>query len=140
MQAAEEVSGGFFVARRDGSELFDVIEEALDQVALGIEREVAVAFDRTIRFRRDDGLDRAHFQAFDEAVGVIAFVREEGLRPHLGGEGLGLIDVVDLPAGEAERQGIAQGVDDHMDFGGQPAARTSYGLVEAPFLRAPALC
>jgi len=27
-----------------------------------------------------------------------------------------------------------------MDFGGQAAARAAYGLVEAPFLRAPALC
>ena len=47
---------------------------------------------------------------------------------------------MDLAAGEAERQGIAQGVDDHMDFGGQAAARAAYGLVDAPFLRAPALC
>jgi len=45
-----------------------------------------------------------------------------------------------LPAGQAERQRIAQGVDDHMDFGGQAAARAAYGLIEAPFLRAPALC
>jgi hypothetical protein len=51
-----------------------------------------------------------------------------------------LVDIVDLPAGETERQRIAQGVDDHMDFGGQAAARAAYGLVEAPFLRAPALC
>jgi hypothetical protein len=47
---------------------------------------------------------------------------------------------VDMPAGEAERQRIAEGVDDHMNFGGQAAARAAYGLVEAPFLRAPALC
>jgi hypothetical protein len=51
-----------------------------------------------------------------------------------------LVDVVDLSACEAERQRVAQGVDDHMDFGGQTAARAAYGLVEAPFLRAPALC
>jgi hypothetical protein len=47
---------------------------------------------------------------------------------------------VDLAAGEAERQRIAQGVDDHMDLGGQSAARAAYGLVDPPFLRAPALC
>jgi hypothetical protein len=47
---------------------------------------------------------------------------------------------VDMPAGEAERQRIAEGVDDHMNFGGRAAARAAYGLVEAPFLRAPALC
>ena len=140
MQAGGKIARGLLVARGYGPKVLDYIEEPLDEVALGIEREVAVAFDRAIRFWRDDGLDRAHLQAFDETVGVIAFVREEGLRLRLGGEGFGLIDVVDLPAGEAERQRIAQGVDDHMDFGGQPTARAPYGLVEAPFLRAPALC
>jgi hypothetical protein len=53
---------------------------------------------------------------------------------------LGLGDVVDLAAGEAERQRIAESVDDHMDLGGQAAARAAYGLVEPPFLSAPALC
>jgi hypothetical protein len=47
---------------------------------------------------------------------------------------------VDLAAGEAERHRIAESVDDHMDFGGQAAARAAYGLVETPFLSAPALC
>ena len=59
---------------------------------------------------------------------------------HFGREGLGLGDVVDLAAGEAERQRVAESVDDHMDLGGRAAARAAYGLVEPPFLSAPALC
>jgi hypothetical protein len=51
-----------------------------------------------------------------------------------------LRDVMDLPTREAERQWIAQGINDHMDFGREPAARAANGLVEAPFLRAPAEC
>jgi hypothetical protein len=47
---------------------------------------------------------------------------------------------VNLPAGEADRQRIAQRVDDHMDFGREPAVRAADGLVATPFLRAPALC
>jgi hypothetical protein len=47
---------------------------------------------------------------------------------------------VDLSAGEAERQRVAQSVHDHMDLGGRAAARAAYRLVETPFLRAPALC
>ena len=31
-------------------------------------------------------------------------------------------------------------VDDHMDFGCEPAVRAADGLVATPFLRAPALC
>jgi hypothetical protein len=51
-----------------------------------------------------------------------------------------LRDVMNLAAGQTEREWVAQGVDDHMDFRGQTAARASNGLVDAPFLRAPALC
>ena len=104
MQAGEEIARGFFVAGRDASELFDELKETLDEVAFGVEGEVATAFDLAIRFRRDDRLDRAHFEALNKAVGVVAFVAEEGLGLHLGREGLGLGDVVDLAAGEAERQ------------------------------------
>ena len=140
MDSCEEVSSGFFVAGCDGSELFESIEETLDEVAFGVEREVAIARDLAIRFWRDDRLDRPGFEAFDEGVGIVAFVAEEGFGLHFSREGLGLGDVVDLAAGEAERQRVAQGVDNHMDLGGQAAARAAYGLVEAPFLRAPALC
>ena len=140
MQAGEEIAGSFFVTGRDASELFDELKETLDEVAFGVEGEVAIARDLAIRFWRDDRLDRPDFEALDKTVGVIAFVAEEGFGLHFSREGLGLGDVVDLAAGEAERQRVAQGVDDHMDLGGQAAARAAYGLVEAPFLRAPALC
>ena len=140
MQASEKIAGGFFVACGNTSELLDELEEAFNEAAFGVECEVAIPFDLAVRFWRDDRLDGSDFKALNKAVSVVAFVGEEGLGLHLGGECFGLVDIVDLPAGETERQRIAQGVDDHMDFGGQAAARAAYGLVEAPFLRAPALC
>ena len=140
MQAGEEVARGFFVAGRDASELFDELKETLDEVALGIESEVAIASDLAVRLWRDDRLDGSHFEALDEGVGVVALVAEEGFRRHFSREGFSLGDVVDLAAGEAERQRVAQGIDDHMDLGGRAAARAAYGLVEPPFLSAPALC
>ena len=73
-------------------------------------------------------------------VGVISFVGEQGLGLDKRQQRVGLRDVMDLPAREAERQRIAQGVDDHMDFRREPAARAADGLVETPFLRAPAEC
>ena len=140
MEGGEEIARGFFVAGRDTSELFDKLKEALDQVALGVEGEVAIARDLTVRFWRNDRLDGAHVEALDEGVGVIALVAEEGFGRHFSREGFSLGDVVDLPASQAKRQRVAQGVDDHMDLGGGAAARAAYGLVETPFLRAPALC
>ena len=138
MQAGEEIARGFFVAGRDASELFDELKETLDEVAFGVEGEVAIARDLAIRFWRDDRLDRPDFEALDKAVGVVAFVAEEGFGLHFSREGLG--DVVDLAAGEAERQRVAESVDNHVDLGGRAAARAAYGLVDTPFLRAPALC
>ena len=43
MNACEEVSGSFLVARCDTPEVLDVIEEALDEIALCIECVIAVA-------------------------------------------------------------------------------------------------
>ena len=140
MQAGEEVAGGFFVAGGDGPEMLDDIEEALDEIALAIEREVAFAFDRAIGFRRDDRHDGAHAEALDEAVAVVALVGEERFGLDLGGQRFRLRDVVRLAAGETDRQRIAERVDDGVDFRGEAAARTAYGLVGAVFFRAPALC
>jgi hypothetical protein len=140
MEAREEIARGFFIAGRDASELFEELKETLDEVAFGVEGEVAIASDLAVRLWRDDRLDGSHFEALDEGVGVVALVAEEGFGLHFSGEGFSPGDVVDLAAGETERQWIAQGVDDHMDLGGRAAARVAYGLVETPFLRAPALC
>lgn len=140
MQAGEEIARGFFVASGDASELFDELKETLDEIAFSVEREVAMASELAVRLWRDDRLNGAHLEALDEGAGVVAFVAEEGFGLHLSREGLSLGDVVDLAAGEAERQRVAQGVDDHMDLGGRAAARAAYGLVDPPFLRAPALC
>ena len=39
MQSGEIVARGLFIARGNGPELLDCIEEALDEVTLGIERK-----------------------------------------------------------------------------------------------------
>ena len=140
MQSGEKIARGLLVARRDGSKMFDYIEETLDEIAFAVEREIAIAFEAAIGFGRDDYLDPARRQAIDEAIGVISFVGEQGFGLDKRRERLGLADVVHLPARETERQRIAQGVDDDMDFCREPPARAANGLVDAPFLRAPALC
>ena len=48
MQAGEKIARCLLVARGDGPEMLDCIEEPLDEGALGIEREVAIAFDLAI--------------------------------------------------------------------------------------------
>ena len=48
MQPGEKISCGLFVASGDGSKVLDCIEEAFDEVALAVEREVTIAFDLSI--------------------------------------------------------------------------------------------
>ena len=140
MNSGEEVSRGLFVARRDAPEVFDGVEEALDEIAFGIEREIARALNLPVGLWRDDRDDVAYLEAGNEAIGVISLVGDHGFRRSLGGKRFGLGDVVNLAPGEADREGIAQGVDDGVDLGGQPAPRAPDGVVLAPFFRAPALC
>lgn len=96
MDACEEVSGGFLVTRGDAPEVFDQIEEALDEIAFGIEREVARALDFAVGFRRNNHGDAAPFETADEAVAVITLVGEEGAWRDLRCQGLSLGAVVDL--------------------------------------------
>jgi len=52
MDSGEEVAGGFFIARCDASELFESIEETLDEIAFGVEGEVALAADLAVGLGR----------------------------------------------------------------------------------------
>jgi hypothetical protein len=53
---------------------------------------------------------------------------------------IGTDEVVDLAAGQEETNGIAQCIDQRMDFGAQSAPRTADRLVFTDFFWAPALC
>ena len=103
-------------------------------------RVIAIAFVLAIRLWRDDRLDPARPEAGNVGVGVVALVGQDGFWLDLCGQRLSLVDVVDLTFGQSERERVSQRIDDHMDFRGQTAARTADGLVDAFFLRAPALC
>ena len=140
MDSGEEVSGSLLVAGGDGSEMFESIEEALDEIAFGVEGEVAFAERFAVGLGRDHRHDAAHGQSFDEAVGVVTFVGDEGVRLDFGEERFGLGDVVDLTAGQADRQRIAERVDNGVDLGRQSAARSPDRFLAAIFLSAPALC
>ena len=140
MESGEEVSRGLLVTRCDGSELFDEIDESLDEVSFAVEGKVAWPFDPAVFLGWDDRNNAADFEVFNKAVGIIPFVTDERLRRDLGNQCFGLRNLVDLAFGEAERERVSQGIDNDVDLGRRAAAGASYGLVLAPFFRAPALC
>lgn len=140
MDSCEEIPRGVLVSGGDGSELFESIEETLDEVTFGLEAEVASAGGFAVDLGRDHGFDAAHGQSIDEAVGVIALVGDEGLRFDFGQQRDGLGDGVDLSAGQADRQRIAERINDRVDLGRQSAPRSPDRFFAAVFLGAPALC
>ena len=140
MEGGGEVSGGLFITCGDAMEVFDRVEKTLHQIAFAVKGKVAIPFHDTVCLGRDHRLDGADFQALQEGVAVAALVGKHRARPDFGSQSLGPGDVMGLPAGQAEGDGIAQSVDDGVDFRRQPTTRATYGLVETPFLRAPALC
>jgi hypothetical protein len=59
LQSCEEIAGGLFVSSGYTSELYYELEQSIDQIAFGIEGEIAIAFEFAIRFGgRNDRLDR----------------------------------------------------------------------------------
>jgi len=50
LDGCEKISGEFIVARRDGAKVLNFIEEELDEVALTVECEIAIALGLSIGF------------------------------------------------------------------------------------------
>ena len=73
----------------------------------------------------------------DEAVAIIAFVGEEGCGFDFLGQDLGLRYVVNVSAGEAHRQWIAQRIDDGVNLGRPSSARAADRFVRIPFFSSP---
>ena len=137
----QEVSFGLVVAGGDSAELFDLGEEVLDQVARFIEVAIVIPGPSAICPRRDHGRLAGGGQRRDDAfVGVESLVSDQRVSLHRWQEVIGPDQIMGLPAGQEKAHGIAQRIDQGVDFGAQPAARAPDRLALAGFFGAPALC
>ena len=117
--------------------MFDFIEEALNQMALFVNKPVALAGLGPAATRRDDRLHAPFLDGLYERIGVIALVADKGLGT-CGGQrqqSLGLTDVAGLSAGQNELQWVSQGIGDGVDLGAEAPTRTSQGLALGVTLR-----
>ena len=80
LNAGEENLGELVVARGDGPELFELVEETLDEIAFAVEREVARTRGFSVGFGGDDGRDRSIVEGGDEAIGVERLVGDQSAR------------------------------------------------------------
>jgi hypothetical protein len=117
----------FFEARGDGSEMFDLVEEPLDEVAVSIEEGAEGRDVLASRHRLDVRPRTALGQILAEPIAVIGAVGKQDLAgaemvEHI----VGALAVMGLTLGEFERDRIAVGIDQGMDFCRQSAARTPH--------------
>ena len=120
--------------------MLEFAEEPLDEIALAIQGEVGLARGSPVGLGRDDGNDVACFERRDQGIAVVAFVGEEGFGRDLVEQRFGLGDVGGLTRRQRQRNRVAERIDNSVDLGRQPAARSADGLIFAVFFWAPALC
>ena len=139
LDAGEEISGEFVVTCGDGAKMLEFVEKALDEIALAIERKIATARCLAVGLGRNHGRDVALGECRDEGVSVEGLVTQH--RPWIDGlqQRPRASQIVGLPRREHHVDGVAERIDQDVDFGGQSAARSADRLL-AVFFRAPALC
>ena len=139
LDAGEENLGELVVTRGDGAEMFELVEEPLDEIAFAVEGEVALARGFSVGFGWDDWDDRSSVEGADEGVGVEGLVGDQSAGIDGFDERLSASQIVILARAEHHLDEIAEGVDERMNLGGQSAAGSADGL-RAVFFWAPALC
>ncbi|MEI2783712.1 MAG: hypothetical protein V9H25_21765 [Candidatus Competibacter sp.] len=129
MDKIRKAPNGFIESGKDPAKLLQFADATLDEVTFFAKMAVMRPLDFAIRFRwnhRDDGVPNQQVQ---HGLRVMGFVHD--------GTGGGLADqqrqrsgrIRDLAGGGDEPQGIAQGVDQDMDFAAEPAPETAEGLI-----------
>src|SRR6516225_547731 len=128
LNAGEEGLGEFVVTGGDGPEMFELVEETLDEIAFAIEDEVARARGFSVGFGGDDGGDRSIVEGGDEGVSVEGLVSDQSAGIDGFDQRFSPNEVVILARAEHHLDRIAKGVDERVNLGGQSAAGSADGL------------
>ena len=119
--------------------MLEFIEETFDEVAFAVEREIARSRVFAVGLGRNDWNNSSLGEGVDERVGVVRLVAKQCVWIGAVDKRFRASKIMSLTWREHQRDGIAQGVDERVNFGGQSTARSADRL-RAVFFRAPALC
>jgi hypothetical protein len=130
----------FVVSGRDGAKVLNLIEEALDEVALAVE----FGWNRALNFARPHGRDMSPSAScsheVDDKAGIVAAVGDEIAVGGQASDEFGNRCVIgSLPSANDDAQRQTALVDNRVDLGTQSPTRTANGVIRAPFLP-PAAC
>ncbi len=123
------MSGEFFIARGDASELLELAEEAFHEVVRLVAVSIIVPWCVAIRARRDNGKGALGLDMLDQRIGIIALVGDyRGPPARFFEQRRGLGDVGVFAAGEREGEGVAERIDEAVDLGAESATRAAQSL------------
>ena len=118
LDRTKEISREFVISRGDAPVVFDFVEETFDEIALTVEREIAVALYLAIGLWWNHRRDCPLIESVDQRISVIGFVGEECTRINVFEQRLGASQVMDLPRRQHHLARISQGIDKRVDLGG----------------------
>ena len=120
----EEVSSELVVARGDSAQMFEFVEEALDEVALAVAFRIDGANDTHVALAWDMGGCSHHGEQLDDRARTVAAVgdRLAGRAQAVDQAGQGGF-VGSLTGGQQQPNRQTHGIDDRVDFGGPPRER-----------------
>lgn len=140
MDHGEEVGRELVVAGGDTAEVFELAEEALDQVAFAVEPFGKARLPLSVNLGRNVGRGALLLDQRAEAISVVSLV---GQHDRAGAEMVEQLvsdlAVMRLASGQPKPDREALRVDDGVDFGREPAARATETVISTP-LFAVAAC
>lgn len=102
--------------------MLDLVDEALDQMALFVQVLVILTLLFSIGARRNHGLHPPGFDSFDQLGIIVAFVGQQHLCRVAFNQRLGLRAIVTLTRRQDEAQRIAKRINCYMNLGRKATA------------------
>src|SRR5262249_7817525 len=122
-----------------GAKVLEFVEEALDEITLAIEGKIAGQRRGAAGGGRNHRGDLPLSESLNEAIGIVNLVGNERSWIGMLEQRLAAGEIIVLPWRENELDGIAESIDQCVNFRAQSAAGST-DCLRAVFFRAPALC
>ncbi len=132
MNKSKEVAARLLVSGRNSTILLDQVDEPLDLLPFLVQMLVIITRHLPVLLRGDDRLGPLPFRRLHHGIAVVRLIEDVGIRLMTCNQRLGLGDVGLLTRRQDELDGVAQGVDDDVDFGTETAPRATKGLIALP--------
>src|SRR5271155_173045 len=124
---SEVVGVMLFEASGDGTEMLKLVEEALDQIAIAIEKGAESGDAHAAGHWFDVGPSSLLLDRRAQGITVIGPVGQKDLAgSEVAQHVLSASSIMGLALGELERDGQAVGIDERVDLGRQPAPRAPH--------------